>query len=133
MRGADRAFQTVREQLAAANRSTSSKGEAEFYRQCIATGLYLVAGGLEREYLFARPRRWRFDFAWPAVLVAVEVEGVVHDGKGRHQMAAGYAADCEKYNSATLAGWRVLRGTPKMINSGWILNHAEQLLKGCDV
>ena len=31
----------------------------------------------EREYRFAPPRRWRFDFAWPAAMLALEVEGGV--------------------------------------------------------
>ena len=72
----------------------------------------------EREYRFHPTRRWRLDFAWPDRKIAVEVEGVVHDGKGRHQTAKGYAADCEKYNSALLDGWKVLRFTPNVIKSG---------------
>lgn len=63
------------------------------------------------EHRFAPPRRWRFDFAWPDDRIAVELEGVVWRGKGRHQTAKGYAADCEKYNRAALLGWIVLRFT----------------------
>jgi hypothetical protein len=40
--------------------------------------LCLRAAGLPepiREYRFAPSRRWRFDFAWPAAMLAVEVEG----------------------------------------------------------
>ena len=66
-----------------------------------------------REYVFAPPRRWRFDFAYLAAKLAVEIEGVVFFGgtKSRHQTARGLAADCEKYNAAVEAGWRVLRFT----------------------
>lgn len=69
-----------------------------------------------REYRFAEVigRRWRFDFAWPAERVAVELEGIFQGWDGertRHQRAAGYAADAEKYNHAVLLGWRVLRFT----------------------
>ena len=32
--------------------------------------------------------QWRFDFAWPAERVAVEIEGV-HGGGGRHQRVDG--------------------------------------------
>lgn len=73
----------------------------------------------ETEYRFDEGRRWRFDFAWPAEFVAVEVEGgtwVV--GGARHTSPAGFAADCEKYNRATLAGWRVLRVTTDQIREG---------------
>lgn len=63
------------------------------------------------EYRFAPPRRWRFDFAWPALLLAVEIEGGVWRG-GRHTRGAGYyQADAEKYNAAAVAGWTVLRYT----------------------
>ena len=64
----------------------------------------------ELEYRFAPPRRWRFDFAWPAHKVAVEIEGIVYrEGGGRHQRGAGFVADCEKYEAALLNGWRVYR------------------------
>jgi hypothetical protein len=71
----------------------------------------------QREYLFHSKRKWRFDFAWPDLLIAVEVEGGVWVG-GRHVRGEGYEADCEKYNAAQLAGWMVLRFTPGMIKRG---------------
>ena len=64
----------------------------------------------EREYRFAPPRLWRFDFAWPTQFVAVELEGGKWT-KGRHTRPKGFQADCEKYNAAAIAGWRVLRYT----------------------
>lgn len=70
-----------------------------------------------REFMFHRKRRWRFDLAWPDLLIAVEVEGGVWVG-GRHVRGEGYEADCEKYNEAQLAGWMVLRFTPGMIKRG---------------
>jgi hypothetical protein len=68
----------------------------------------------EREFVFHRKRKWRFDLAWPDLLIAVEVEGGIWTG-GRHVRGQGYEADCEKYNEAQLAGWMVLRFTPGMI------------------
>jgi len=66
-------------------------------------------------------RRWRFDFAWwygpPEVKVAVEVDGGSWIA-GRHTRGAGFESDCEKLNEAALAGWKVLRVTPKMIEDG---------------
>lgn len=66
-----------------------------------------------REYVFAADvgRRWRFDFAWPERLLAVELEGVFYGGQTRHQRRGGYEADIEKYNEATRRGWRVIRFT----------------------
>lgn len=63
-----------------------------------------------REYRFDPNRRWRFDFAWPDARVGVEIEGGVWS-RGRHTRGSGYQADCDKYNAATLLGWRVLRYT----------------------
>jgi very-short-patch-repair endonuclease len=69
------------------------------------------AGGYRQEYRFDDERRWRFDFAWPEKRVALEVEGGAWVG-GRHNRAAGFQADAEKYNAAAAAGWRVFRCVP---------------------
>ena len=68
-----------------------------------------------REYRFDAVRLWRFDFAWPAERVAVEIEGV-HGGGGRHQRVDGFLADCEKYEAALAQGWRVYR-----VPGQWVL------------
>lgn len=68
----------------------------------------------KREFQFdlANGRRWAFDFAWPDRLLAVELEGIFRFGdQTRHQTAAGFEADLEKYNRATELGWRVIRFT----------------------
>ena len=70
-----------------------------------------------REYRFHPPRKWRFDFAWTAQHLAVEVEGGTWVN-GRHTRGSSFAADCEKYNTAILDGWRVLKFTGAMIESG---------------
>ena len=70
-----------------------------------------------REYRFAPPRRWRFDFSWPERFLAVEVEGGSFIA-GRHSRGAGFEAYAEKYNEAALIGWRVLRVTPRMVDDG---------------
>ncbi len=62
------------------------------------------------EYRFDRKRKWRFDVAFPAVKVAIEIEGGVWN-YGRHNRAAGFLKDLEKYNSAAEQGWRILRYT----------------------
>lgn len=74
-----------------------------------------------REYVFHQPRdgekqrKWRFDFSYPVQKIAIEIEGGTFAGKGRHTSGTGYAKDCEKYNTATIQGWKVLRFTGAMI------------------
>lgn len=64
-----------------------------------------------KEYQFHPKRKWRFDYALPQHKIALEVEGGVWTG-GRHIRAQGFLGDMEKYNTATLMGWRVFRTTP---------------------
>ena len=71
----------------------------------------------QREYRFAPPRRWRFDFAHVAMRLAVEIEGGIFTN-GRHSRGKGMEADMEKYNTATAMGWRVLRFSPGQVKSG---------------
>lgn len=68
------------------------------------------------EVRFDAKRKWRFDFAWPAQKVAVEVNGEAWQtkGGGRH----GKAADLEKLNAAQAQGWRVFQYTPAMLGGG---------------
>jgi very-short-patch-repair endonuclease len=68
----------------------------------------------ECEYRFDAERRWRFDFAWPNLKLAVETEGGVWI-RGRHVRPVGYLADLEKYNRAVVLGWRVLRYAPHQL------------------
>ena len=74
-----------------------------------------LAGGMVREHRFHATRQWRFDFAWPARMVAVEIEGITGGAGGRHQRAAGFVADAEKYEAALALGWTVYR-----VPSAWI-------------
>jgi len=60
------------------------------------------------EYKFHETRKWRFDIAIPSMKVAIEYEGIM-SRKSRHTTVTGYTKDCEKYNAATIAGWRILR------------------------
>lgn len=71
----------------------------------------------EREYRFHPVRKWRFDFAWPGKMIAVEVDGGTWSG-GRHTRGAGFEKDCEKVNTAVLMGWRVFRFTTGMVDRG---------------
>lgn len=70
----------------------------------------------ETEYRFHPIRRWRFDFALVKEKVAIEAEGGIWIG-GRHNRGDGFLKDLEKYNTATVLGWRVFRFAPNNIDS----------------
>jgi len=78
--------------------------------------LWQSLGGppLEAEFRFNPERRWRADFAHLPSRTLVEVEGGIYVN-GRHNRAAGFAADLEKYLEAALSGWRVVRLGPAEI------------------
>lgn len=64
-----------------------------------------------REHKFALPRQWRFDFAWPDHMFAVEIEGMgrADGGQAAHRTREGFLKDAEKYERAMILGWRVYR------------------------
>src|SRR5262249_40035416 len=64
------------------------------------------------EVKFHPEREWRFDYAIPELMLAIEIEGFgprARGGIGRHQSPDGFREDCEKYNSAAALGWTVFR------------------------
>lgn len=67
--------------------------------------------GWTTELQFCPWRKWRFDYAWPELKVAVELDGLTARSMGRHQSVMGFTRDCEKLNAAVLLGWKVLRFT----------------------
>lgn len=72
----------------------------------------------KREYRFTADRWWRFDFANPRHMIAIEVEGGIFDnGGGRHNRGGGFVADLEKYNTAASMGWIVLRFTTSQMKN----------------
>lgn len=67
---------------------------------------------LRAEYRFCLTRRFRADWYIPKLNVLIEYEGIF-GGKARHTSVTGYSTDCEKYNLATVMGYRILRYTAK--------------------
>lgn len=63
------------------------------------------------EYRFHPVRKWRIDYAFPDVKLAIELEGGCWIG-GRHTSGSGFVSDMEKYNALTEAGWYLLRYQP---------------------
>lgn len=101
-----------------------------------------------RQHRFAQEigRQWRFDFAFMDLRLAVEVEGIVATramvAKGRgeaglrttivltggHATPEGFKEDIEKYNAATLLGWRLLRFHQQQIATGQAIDMIERTL-----
>lgn len=77
-----------------------------------------------REYRF---KRWRFDFAWPQLKVAVEVDGGTFFG-GDHVRGKGYQRDCLKNNAAQVEGWAVLRADREMVGTDQFADTVRRML-----
>lgn len=78
------------------------------------------------EYRFHPTRRWRWDWAWPEEMVALEINGGIFN-YGRHNRATGYLRDMEKLREAACLGWRVVGCTPQELTIG----KAAELVKRC--
>ena len=82
-----------------------------------------------KEYKFHPTRKWRFDYAIPEHKIALEVEGGVWT-RGRHTSPNGFLNDIEKYNTATLMGWRVFRTTPDGLYKSATINLVKCAISG---
>lgn len=94
--------------------------EAELASQIRAYGLPAPV----TEFLAVPWRKFRFDLAWPAHRLLLEIQGDVWR-KGGHTSGVGVTRDAEKGNLAVLEGYRVLHVTSNQIKEGlaikWIV------------
>lgn len=79
--------------------------EMRLQELCVNRSIKLVP-----EYQFLNNRKFRFDWAFPDLRIAIEYEGIFSE-KSRHTNKIGYSRDAEKYNSAANRGWKVFRYT----------------------
>ncbi len=70
-----------------------------------------------REHRFDPVRKWRFDFAWPELRLAVECQGGIW-AKGGHSTGVGITRDLEKLDAAHRQGWTVYQCGSELIKSG---------------
>lgn len=67
-------------------------------------------------------RRWRFDFALPERMIALEYDGLGRgddqSARGGHETRAGLVRDARKGNEAQLCGWTLIRCHATTIESG---------------
>lgn len=84
----------------------------------------------EREYQFLDDRKFRFDFANKDHKIAIELDGGTFSrGKSGHTSGKGIAQDMEKYNLATLLGWRVFRFDAPAVKEGRAIGFLDKAIK----
>ena len=96
--------------------------EELFALHCKAYGLTPV-----REHRVVPTRRWRFDYAFPDALLAVEIQGGTWINGG-HSRGKGIERDCEKAAEAMVLGWRVLHVTTDQVRNGQAISWVVKLL-----
>ena len=93
----------------------------------LATHLKACKISFEQEYKFHPERKWRADFLITGTKILIEVEGGIWSG-GRHTRGKGYIGDMEKYNSAVMMGFTVLRFSTEQVKAGVAIKQIEQLV-----
>lgn len=121
-------------QLAALNRRRSAPDlEGDLRTQLERAGLTdgLIPTNRDAPQFHLKPpgcrNPFRFDFAYPQRMLAIEVEGGSWVG-GAHSRGKVFERDCVKYNYAVLQGWRILRFTTDMITDGRALDTIRRAL-----
>lgn len=76
--------------------------------------LLLTGRDYTKEHVFHPVRKWRFDYAIPAIKLAIEYHG--HSGfiggkVSGHSTIKGLTNDCEKLSQAMIHGWHVIAFT----------------------
>ena len=84
--------------------------------------------GLRKRLKAKGLKDWRFDLAWPQLMVAAEVEGGGYVNGG-HVRGRGFANDLEKYGWAAYYGWTVYRCDSDMIRSGLAIYQLSQIIR----
>lgn len=106
-------------------RSTPKKDyKAELLQQ-----LSLVGIQVEPEFQMLATRKYKADWRVTGTNVLIEFEGgLFAKSKQGHSSVTGILRDIEKYNLCAIAGWKVIRVTPKHVTSGEALQWIEGAL-----
>ncbi|HHL1990351.1 TPA: DUF559 domain-containing protein [Acinetobacter baumannii] len=108
-------------------RSAKQTPEPSVGEVLLVTHLRACKIGFEQEYKFHPERKWRADFLITGTKILVEVEGGIWSG-GRHTRGKGYIGDMEKYNSAAMLGFTILRFSTEQVKAGLAIKQIEQLV-----
>ena len=100
------------------------KNKGSYLEAILAENLYVLkVDGWVRQHQFDQTRKWSFDFAWPELMFAVEVEGMVHRIKSK------FKTDIIKHANAQMQGWTILRVGGDEVRSGTAITWIEHMLK----
>ena len=80
----------------------------------------------EKEFKFAKGRRYRADFALPDQMIIIEYQGL-NSAKSGHSTLVGYTGDTERMKLANDLGYRVLYYT--VLNYRNVLQDLEKIIK----
>ena len=101
-----------------------SRHEETFALHCKTEGV-----SVQREYVFHPTRKWRFDFAIPAIKLGIEIDGAIWMPQTGHSSGAGITRDIEKINAAIGLGWSVLRFSGPMVQSAEAIDTVLRLIQ----
>lgn len=110
----------IRKARRAANQRRADSRLTRLLSACARHAFYVSVIG-EAEYRFHTDRKWRFDYAWPAAKIAIEIDGGQWQVTGRD-----LSREAERNNEAQIAGWCVLHMTSEQIDKR-VLWCAEQV------
>lgn len=87
----------------------------------------------ERQYRFARSlgREYRWDFAWPELWLAVEIQGGIWKrGGGAHSHPTDIIRNMQKQNTGAVLGWKLLQFSTDEVKSGSAIAYTMTVLRG---
>ena len=116
-----------RKNVTKSNRKRRSTKIESIGESLLATQLKALRIAFEQEFKFHPKRKWRADFHLVEKMILVEVEGGIWSG-GRHTRGKGYLGDMEKYNAATVMGYRVIRFSTEQVKSGLAIQQIETMV-----
>lgn len=85
----------------------------------------------EAGFIYAKKRQWRFDFAWPDMKLAVEIDGGLFRPMSGHRSPIGITEDRVKDAVAQLMGWVVLRFTEISFRNDDVIPIMEEAFEYC--
>lgn len=107
---------------------TKQQPKTNEFEAKLARELKALKINFQKEFQFCESRKWRADFHLVDFGILVEIEGGIWSG-GRHTRGKGYIGDMEKYNSATMMGYQVVRFSTAQVKSGFAIQEIEKIVR----